>query len=89
MIGCYPFGLFFKTQITGYFMSKSQSKTKIPGLVLIVAGLGLAFWGYQMSGSLSSQVNQAFNGSYTDKVMIVYIAGAASFIAGLFLLVKK
>lgn len=70
-------------------MSKSQSKTKIPGLVLIVAGLGLAFWGYQMSGSLSSQVNQAFNGSYTDKVMIVYIAGAASFIAGLFLLVKK
>jgi hypothetical protein len=70
-------------------MSKSQSKTKIPGLVLIVAGLGLAFWGYQMSGSLGSQVNQAFNGSYTDKVMIVYIAGAASFIAGLFFLVKK
>ena len=70
-------------------MRKSQSKTKIPGIVLIVAGIGLAFWGFQMSGSFSSQVNQAFNGSYTDKVMIVYIAGAASFIAGLFLLVKK
>ena len=70
-------------------MSKSKSNTKILGIVLIVAGIGLAFWGYQMSGSLGSQVNQAFNGSYTDKVMIVYIAGAASFIAGLFLLVKK
>ena len=70
-------------------MRKSQSKTKIPGIVLIVTGIGLAFWGYQMSGSLGSQVNQVFNGSYTDKVMIVYIAGAASFIAGLFLLVKK
>jgi len=70
-------------------MSKSQSKTKIPGIVLIVAGIGLAFWGYQMSGSFGSQLNQAINGSYTDKVMIVYIAGAASFIVGLFFLVKK
>ena len=70
-------------------MSKSKSNTTILGIVLIVAGIGLAFWGYQMSGSLGSQVNQALNGSYTDKVMIVYIVGAASFIAGLFLLMKK
>ena len=55
----------------------------------MVAGIGLAIWGYQMSGSLGSQLNQAINGSYTDKVMIVYIAGAASFILGLFFLVKK
>ena len=68
-------------------MKKSQSK--IIGIVLIVAGIGLAIWGYQMSGSFGSQLNQAINGSYTDKVMIVYIAGAASFIVGLFLLVKK
>jgi len=68
-------------------MKKSQ--TKIIGIVLIVTGIGLAFWGYQMSGSFGSQLNQAINGSYTDKVMIVYIAGAASFIVGLFLLVKK
>ena len=68
-------------------MKKAQSK--IIGIVLIVAGIGLAIWGYQMSGSFGSQLNQAINGSYTDKVMIVYIAGAASFIVGLFLLVKK
>jgi hypothetical protein len=71
----------------GYKMKKSQ--TKIIGIVLIVTGIGLAIWGYQMSGSFGSQLNQAINGSYTDKVMIVYIAGATSFIVGLFLLVKK
>lgn len=68
-------------------MKKSQ--TKIIGIVLLVTSIGLAIWGYQMSGSFGSQLNQAINGSYTDKVMIVYIAGAASFIVGLFLLVKK
>jgi len=66
-----------------------SSQTKIIGIVLIVAGIGLAIWGYQMSGSFGSQLNQAINGSYTDKVMIVYIAGAVSFIVGLFFLVKK
>jgi len=71
----------------GCKMKKSQSK--IIGIVLMVTGIGLAIWGYQMSGSFGSQFNQAINGSYTDKVMIIYIAGAASFIVGLFLLVKK
>jgi len=66
-----------------------KSQTKIIGIVLLVTSIGLAIWGYQMSGSLGSQLSQAINGSYTDKVMIVYIAGAASFIASLFLLVKK
>ncbi len=68
-------------------MKKSQ--IKIIGIILIIAGIGLAFWGYQMSGSFSSQLNQAINGAYTDKVMILYITAAASFIVGLFLFIKK
>ena len=62
---------------------------KIIGLVLIVVGAGLAIWGYQMSGSIGSQLNQAFTGSPSDKVMACYIGGAASLVVGVFLLFKK
>ena len=62
---------------------------KILGIVLAVVGVGLAFWGYRLAGGVGSQVTQAFTGSPTDKVMIFYIAGAASLLAGLFLLFKK
>jgi len=63
--------------------------TKIGGLILIVVGLGLAYWGYQESGSVSSSLNQAFSGSPSDNVMIKYIAGAASAAAGAFLFMRK
>jgi hypothetical protein len=62
---------------------------KIIGLILLVVGIGLAYWGYQMSGSVGSQLNQAFTGSPTDKVMACYIGGAASLVVGLFLLFTK
>jgi hypothetical protein len=62
---------------------------KIIGIVLAVAGLGLAFWGYQLSGSVGSQVTHAVTGSESDKVMLFYIAGAVSFVVGVYLLAKK
>ena len=61
---------------------------KIIGLVLAVTGLGLAIWGHQLSGSLESQLTQAITGSATDRVMTYYIAGAASFVVGIFLFAK-
>ena len=62
---------------------------KIVGIVLVVLGLGLAFWGYQLSGGFGAQVTQAVTGSPTDKIMALYIGGAASFLVGLFLLFMK
>jgi len=62
--------------------------TKIIGIALIVIGLGLAFWGYRSSGSVGSQLTQAFAGS-DSKVMTLYISGAVSFVVGLFLFIKK
>lgn len=62
---------------------------KIIGLILIVIGCGLAIWGYQLSGSVGSQITQAVTGSETDKVMTFYIAGAVSFVVGIYLFVKK
>ena len=67
----------------------SASNMKIIGIVLIVVGIGLAIWGYQISESVVSQVSKTITGSHTDKAMTLYISGAASFVAGLFLAVKK
>ena len=58
-------------------------------IALMVIGIGLAYWGYDMSGSLDSQFTQAFSGSSSNAVLIRYIGGAASFAAGLFLFIKK
>ena len=66
-----------------------MANNRIIGIVLAVVGVGLAFWGYRLSGGAGSQLSQAFTGSPADKVMTFYIGGAACFAAGLFLLLKK
>lgn len=68
---------------------KSKPNKKVLGIILLVVGAGLAFWGFQMSGSIGSKITRAISGSDTNRVMFAYIGGAASFAAGLFLLVKK
>jgi hypothetical protein len=67
----------------------SVSAMKIIGIILMVTGIGLAIWGYQLSGSFGSQVTQAVTGSDTDKVMTFYISAAVSFVVGIYLFVKK
>ena len=61
---------------------------KISGIALVVLGIGLAIWGYQLSGSLGSQITQTLTGSDTDKVMALYIGGAVSFAVGLYRIIK-
>jgi len=67
----------------------TKSSMKIISIVLMASGIGLASWGYNLSGGFGSQVTQAFTGSPTDKVMMFYIGGAVSFATGLFLYIKK
>ncbi|MCF7807454.1 MAG: DUF3185 family protein [Candidatus Marinimicrobia bacterium] len=61
---------------------------KTIGISLVVFGVGLAIWGYQLSGSVGSQLTLAVTGADTEKVMTFYISGAICFVVGLFL-VKK
>jgi hypothetical protein len=61
---------------------------KIIGIVLLLVGVGVAFWGYRLSGGVGSQITQAVTGSPTDKIMAFYIGGAVSAVVGLFLLFK-
>lgn len=67
----------------------SGSTMKIIGIVLVVSGIGLSIWGYQLSGSVGSQITQAVTGSDTEKVMTFYIAGAVSIVVGMYLFIKN
>lgn len=62
---------------------------KIIGLVLIVAGAGLLFWGYQLSGSLGAQLTETVSGAMPDEVMGRYIAGVASIVVGIYLFITR
>ena len=62
---------------------------KIVAIVLIVLGIGLAFWGYRLSGGFGAQLSQAVTGSPTDRIMAFYIGGAVSLAVGLYLLFRK
>lgn len=66
----------------------SNTGLKVVGLALLVAGIGLAFWGYQLSGSFTSQLSKTVSGSMPDEVMFRYIGGAVCAVVGGFLLVK-
>jgi uncharacterized protein YjeT (DUF2065 family) len=69
--------------------SSPISTTKIIGIALVVAGLGLAYWGYRLSGTVGSQITHAVTGSHSNQIMTFYISGAASLVVGLFLFIKK
>lgn len=66
----------------------SVSPIKLAGIALIVLGIVLAFWGYNISDSIGANINEALTGAEPDKVMMLYIGGAISFIVGIYLAVK-
>ena len=62
---------------------------KILGIALVGVGVGMAFWGYQLSGTVGARLTHAVTGSYTDRVMWYYMIGGASLIIGIILAAKK
>ncbi len=70
-------------------MRKLSPTLKTMGYILLIAGAGLLFWAYQLSGTIDSQVTLAYTGTSADKVMNAYIAGAISFFVGLFIVIRK
>lgn len=69
--------------------ANSNTLVKVIGLILLVGGIGLAFWGYQLSGSFAAKLARGLNGALPEAVMVRYIGGAISSVVGLFLLIKR
>lgn len=63
--------------------------SKILGLVILVIGLVLLFFGWQSTQSLGDQVAETFTGRFTDETMWYLIAGVASVVGGGVLLLKR
>jgi hypothetical protein len=61
---------------------------KMIGLMLLICGISLVFWGYQLSGAFTAQLTKELTGALPAAVMYRYISGAISSVVGLYLLVK-
>ncbi|MBL3555201.1 MULTISPECIES: DUF3185 family protein [Marinobacter] len=62
-----------------------MGSTKVIGLVLLVVGIALLYFGYQSTQSAGDQITEAFTGRFTDETMWYLIGGAAAVVAGGFL----
>ncbi|QIB65039.1 DUF3185 family protein [Kineobactrum salinum] len=66
-----------------------MSKNQIIGIVLLVVGVILLYFGYEASQSVGEQVVEGVSGSFTDSTVWYLVLGAAATIGGLAMLVFK
>jgi hypothetical protein len=60
---------------------------RILGIVLLVVGALLLYFGYQKTGAVTERAKETITGDYTDRTMFYLIAGAAAGIAGVAMIV--
>ena len=70
-------------------MATTALPNKLIGIIALVAGAGLGYWGYQESGGLESQLSSAITGSQSDNVMLLYIGAAVCVVIGIFFMIRK
>ncbi len=56
---------------------------KIIGIVLIIAGVALALWGYNIFDSASSQLSRAVSGDTPIEAWAAMVGGAISVVIGI------
>lgn len=66
-----------------------MSTNKIIGIVLLVLGGVLVFFGLNATESIGEEVLEGVTGRYSDQTMYYLIGGAVSAVLGLVLLLKK
>ena len=66
-----------------------MSTNKILGIVLLVAGGGLVFFGLNATEAPAEELTEAFTGRYSDQTMWYLIGGGVAAVLGLVLLLKK
>lgn len=66
-----------------------MSTNKIVGIILLVLGGVLIFFGLNATESIGEEVLEGVTGRYSDETMWYLIGGAVSAVVGLVLLLKK
>lgn len=57
---------------------------KYIGIILIVAGVALAFWGYNIYDSAGSQISRAFSGEAPMKAWAGMVGGVIAIAIGIY-----
>lgn len=61
---------------------------KVIGIILLVVGIILLYFGYEAYNSPASEVSQAVTGETTDNAMWYLIGGAVAVVVGLYGVVR-
>jgi hypothetical protein len=65
----------------------AMSTKRILGIVLLVVGVALLYFGAQATDAPLEQAREALTGDYSDQTMLYLICGAAAAIGGIALLI--
>ena len=63
-----------------------MSTNQIFGIVLLVTGAILVYFGYQASQNLGEQVHETLTGRFTDSTTWYFVFGAVAAVAGLLIM---
>jgi hypothetical protein len=66
-----------------------MSTNKIIGLVLLILGAVLVFFGLNAADAPLEEASEALTGRYSDETMYYLIGGAVAAVVGIVLLLKK
>ncbi|HEA53212.1 hypothetical protein LCGC14_0849010 [marine sediment metagenome] len=66
-----------------------MGSSKLVGIVLLVIGIALLYFGFQSTQSVGDQISETFTGRFTDNTMWYLIGGAALVAAGGFMTFLK
>jgi hypothetical protein len=67
----------------------AKKKTSTIGIILLVAGIGLLIWGFNLYGAFGDKISRVISGASTNETMIFLIAGAVCTVLGALMVFKK
>ena len=56
----------------------SKKNSKMIGIVLLVVGVALLAWGFDLYGAFGSKLGRAFSGDISNKALALFIFGGIS-----------
>lgn len=65
-----------------------MSTNRIIGIILIIVGGGLLFFGLQATGSLTEEIHETFTGRFTEETTWYLLGGAAALVVGLIMALR-
>jgi len=67
----------------------ARNSSQLIGIILLVAGIALLVWGFNLYGAFTNKLTRAIDGSVDGKTVAVLVGGGVCSLLGLFKLVRK